>query len=273
MMRRPRSRPVALAATLLVTVALVVVPAGGAGALTTCRVINRTVVPHELYYSLQTAVDAATAGDVLRLKGQCYGHTDIDRDLTINGRHTTLFGTPTLTGYDSVQVLSVEAGVTVTIRRLTIRDGNTPGDTGAGIGNDGVLTLKGVVVRGNHTGSNGGAIANRGTMTFKGHTVVKNNHAVFSGGGVYNDATERATTLTMRGSSVIRRNHAGSSGGGVAVLGSTLIMTGSSSIHHNTSAINGGGVAVVCTGTTTGVVDGGNVHDNSPNDTATLGCG
>jgi hypothetical protein len=278
MTRRRRSRSVvSVVAVAAVALALVVGPVGGAGAITTCRVINRTAVPHELSYSLQAAVDAATPGDVLRVKGQCYGHTDIDRDLTINGRRTAAFGKPTLTGSDAVQVLYVEEGVTVTIRHLTIRDGNAagsaPADAGGGVANDGVVTLKSVIVRGNHTIGNGGGIANRGTLTLKGHTVIKNNHATFSGGGVLNDAIDRTTTLTMNGTSVIRANHSGSSGGGVALLGSTLEMNGSSSIHHNESSINGGGVAVVCTGTLTGVVGGGNVHDNTPNDVANLGCG
>ncbi len=266
-----RSRLLSLTAALAVALTLSVAPVA-AGAIITCHVSNRTEVPHSYYTSLQTAVNDATAGDVLRVRGQCYEHTEVDRDLTIRGQKTVMYGKPTLSGYDTVQVLHVAEGVTLTIKRLTIRDGfadgGYPGNSGGGIGNDGTLTLRRVVVRGGHA-YNGGGISNRGTMSLYGHTKIMHNHADSNnGGGVDNDSTSRAATMTMNGTSVIKRNSAWR-GGGVNMWESSLTMNDASSIHHNTAGNTGGGVAKSCgvdVADTIGVVDGGNVHDNDPTD-------
>jgi len=270
-MHRFRPRLLALIAALA-AMALAVVPIGAAGATpNTCHVSNRTMVPHSYYTSLQAAVNDATAGDVLRVRGQCYEHTDVDRDLTIRGQKTDLYGKPILSGYDTVQVLFIPVGVTVKIKRLTIRDGlasgEYPDNSGGGIGNEGTLTLRNVVVRGGHA-FNGGGISNRGTMTLNGHTVIMHNHVDWNGGGVDNDSTDRAAAMTMNGTSVIKRNSA-LRGGGVNLWTSSLTMNDSSSIHHNAASDTGGGVSVSCDYgglATVGVVDGGNVHDNDPTD-------
>jgi hypothetical protein len=160
----------------------------------------------------------------------------------------------------------------VTLKWLTIRNGLASGDypdnSGGGIGNEGTLVLKRVSVRGN-SAYNGGGISNRGTLTLNGHTVIKHNHAPNDGGGVDVDSTGGPAAMTMNGASRIRRNTAGW-GGGVNVYVGSLTMNDTSSIYRNTATTTGGGVAGYCA-TLTGVVGGGNVHDNSPGDVSN-GC-
>jgi hypothetical protein len=266
-----RARSVALAAAFLVALAVVSAPV--AGAESTCDVANRTVVPHPHYGSLQAAVDAATPGDLLRVTGTCVGHTDVDRDLKIKGHETVAAGTPTLSGGKADTVLHVDEGVTVAVRELTIRDGRGskgayPDTWGGGIGNDGTLTLRSVVVRNNRS-DDGGGISNRGSLTLAGHTVIKRNHAKNNGGGIDVDATAGPAVLTMNGTSRIRENTAGW-GGGVNLYDGSITMNDASEIYNNTASVSGGGISGYC-GTMTGVVSGGNVHDNTPSEVS-VGC-
>ncbi len=260
-----RSRLAAWAVGAVAALAVVPIPAAaGSPPPETCHVSNRTAVPHSYYTSLQAAVDDATAGDVLRVRGQCHGHTDIDRDLTIRGQKTDLYGKPILSGYDTVQVLHVGSGVNLTLKGLTIRDGLAddfyPEDQGGGISNEGTLTLKRVIVRGNHSAHGGGGIANQGTLSLYGRTVVKNNHADSNNGGGIENAN---ASLTMNGRSTVRRNSA-DSGGGVNLYQSALVMNDSSTIHDN--GPGNGLVRDECGSSVTGAVDGGNVYGNSPTD-------
>lgn len=76
---------------------------------------------------LQLAIDAATPGDTLRVKGRCIGHFLIDRDLTLTGRGRN----PTLDGGGSGTTLTVPfgpggyttPGPTVTLRGLRVTGG------------------------------------------------------------------------------------------------------------------------------------------------------
>jgi hypothetical protein len=219
------------------------------------------------FTSLQDAVDATTDGAVLRVKGTCTGHTEIDHDVTIVGRKTKATGAPRLSGGGTVQVLLIDVVANVTIKNLMIRDGlatgGFPADSGGGIGNDGTLVLNNVVIR-NNEGRNGGGISNRGTLTLRGYTKIHHNVADDNnGGGIDNDGTFRTTTLTMNGHSSVFRNSAGANGGGVNLWDSSLTMNAFSSIHNNTSP-SGGGVFEYCGSTATGLVVGSNVFDNTP---------
>jgi len=221
------------------------------------------------FTSLQDAVDATVDGAVLRVKGTCTGHTEIDHDVTIVGRQTKATGTPRLSGGGTVQVLLIDEGVSATIRNLVIRDGlatgGFPADSGGGIGNDGTLALNNVVIR-NNEGRNGGGISNRGALTLRGYTKIHHNVADDNnGGGIDNDGTFRKTTLIMNGHSSVFRNSAGGNGGGVDLWESSLTMNAFSSIHNNTSP-SGGGVFEYCGSTATGILAGTNVYDNAPTD-------
>ncbi len=195
-----------------------------------CRV--RNIDSGKTRTSLQKAVEAARAGDRLTVRGICRGLSTVGKDLAISGIRTKGSGEPTLAGMDRGTVVSIPAGVSVTIGALTIRAGASK--QGGGIVNRGALKLRNVVVRGNRATGAGGGIINSGSLELAGTSSVRSNTAKAQGGGIANSGT-----LTMSGSSSVTGNSAASPGGGVA-----------------------------SSGTLVGVVCGGNVRHNQPDDCA-----
>ncbi len=234
-----RSRPTARAAGLIALVTALATSAGAAAATPTpgaCRVqdldsgITRS--------TLQRAVDDASPGADLALRGTCRGLTIITKDLAITGIETPVSGRPVLDGALSGTVVTVASGVRVTLRDLSIRFGATPG-AGGGVVNAGDLLLRDVVVRAN-SARDGGGIANVGTLRLAGATSVRDNRAERYGGGVLNNGT-----LVLLGTSSISGNSA-YAGGGVRNEGpegggrGALILRDGSTIRGNTADRYGG---------------------------------
>ncbi len=298
-----RSRKAALSTALALAATLMALPSSGAlaGGFA-CSVENVTAAAH--YSTLQTAVDAASAGDVLRMTGICYGSTIIDRNLTIGGHRSLATGVATLDAGSLGRVVTVEAEVVVTIQRLTIRHGIADGSVnpssyGGGISNNGRLTLRNVIVRGNE-GYYGGGISDSGSLTLTGATSVFDNSAEMAngatGGGIY--VHGQSATLTMDGTSSVHDNIANNDGGGIYVARGSVILNDSNSVFNNESAVPGGGIYagrgsvtlndsssvfgnraggpgggiyVIC-GLLIGAVAGTNVYGNHPNDVRVVGC-
>ena len=268
-----------LAHTALLVALLATTPATAASA-TACRVKNfDTGVTSN---SLQKAVKAARPGHRLVVRGTCKGSTTIAKNLTIRGVRSATLGQPILDGAKRGTVMSVKPKAKVTLRHLTVRRGVA--GTGGGIVNQGILVLGDVIVRAN-SAAYGGGVYNYGSLTLNGSSSIRANVTVtpgradnsgshtrvgsgsspaltpdVSGGGVLN-----AGTLTMNGSSSIHGNRTDIWGGGVYNAG-TLTLNGSSSISGNRAGDIGGGVYNV--GDFSGVVCGGNVHHNLPDDCA-----
>lgn len=107
----------ALSATLLVATS-----AHAAPGKKKCKVENLdTGVKYTI--DLQTAIDDATAGDVLEIKGVCKGNFTINKDLTLLGKGTN-FVNAALDGDHAGRVLDITGG-TVLIENLTIRNGSS----------------------------------------------------------------------------------------------------------------------------------------------------
>jgi parallel beta-helix repeat protein/predicted outer membrane repeat protein len=157
-----------LALGLLVGVSIV---QSAGSARPSCLVSNeRTKVGSR---SLQAAIDAATAGDTLVVKGTCFGASLITKDLTLQGVSNKQFGVATLDGGgNSGSVLGVGAfdHVTVAIDGLTITHGE-----GGGIFADG---FTGSTVNLTHTtvsNNNGSGIDGfQATVTLTDSTVSDN---------------------------------------------------------------------------------------------------
>lgn len=124
--------------------------------------------------SLRQALVDATAGDTIQFnsgvtKVLLNSTLVIDKDITVNGPGVTLDGQ--LKG----QVVLVNSAVVATLRGLTITHGLLAGkgvdytgkagsgsSMGAGLRNDGTLTLDGVLVQGNYATGGGGGAGNAG---------------------------------------------------------------------------------------------------------------
>ena len=240
------------AALAAVGMALAGVAAGTAAALAAsappCTAMNAS--SRASYTGLQTAVNAAAAGDEVVVGGTCTGTVSVTKNLTITGRANS----PTLDGGHGRSVLRIAANVSVTLDKLVITNGSSSlAPNGAGITNMGTVTLQDSTVTGN-TGVDGGGIFNdfSGTVILNGSTTVTGNIAA-NGGGIVNFGT-----VTMNGGSKVTGNTATSLGGGIDNLGA-VTMNGGSNVTGNTAQQGGG---IYNRGTLVGAVAEHNVSDN-----------
>jgi hypothetical protein len=203
-----------------------------------CRVTNLST--NQVYDgsggNLQTAIDHASPGTHLRIRGVCAGNFSITKRLRLLGVATSAFPVPTLQGDATDSVLTV-ANAPVVIVDIRITNGG--GDVGGGIYNTGTLTLTGsteVTMNGGFDEPMGGGIFNSGAVVMRRSASVTDNDGG-RGGGVFNDGA-----LDLFGSSSISGNF-GSSGGGVSNSASAVLrLHGRSSISNNAVFFAGGGV-------------------------------
>lgn len=251
-------------------VALALVMALGATSVsavspTACRVQNTDT--GRTYTALQAAVDAASEGDRLTVKGTCIGTTIIGKKLLIEGVRSPTSGKPTLSGAGKTRVVLIDRGVRVSMASLLVTRGalvrRVHGTEvlmkGSGVLNRGHLTLRDVGVlnigplvvcrdlphlrqRLRCAESGWGALLNTGTLSLNGASRVVGNRA-----GVVNRGTMRlngASTISSRrtvrndgvlvlnGTSRIGRRGTAFLGGGVVNNG-TLTLNGASQISGN----------------------------------------
>ncbi len=155
----------------------------------------------------------------------------LDKNVTIDG--SALSSKVTVTTDNMDRVLQMNSGVTATIDSLRITHGNVTGN-GAGILNQGDLTLNNVVLLNNLASQFGGGVYNSGTLAVMNSSLVINGAQY--GGGIFNDGG----TLSVM-NSILDENTASNGGGGIYIAG-----TGSATITDCTFARNntqqGGGI-------------------------------
>jgi nitrous oxidase accessory protein NosD len=274
----------------VLAVAGTLLTAGAVGAIRDkdCLVVNAG--QHTRYETLQSAVDAANAGDLLRVDGVCVGSTTIVKSLTIVGHAKA-----TLDGADAGRVLTIgdyglaTTGVTVTMRDLVITHGFTQ-THGGGIGlvHGTNLTLTRSTVIGNRAGWGGGGISvfDDGLVILDGGTVVTANAAGTGGGiegersvvilndssSVYgNFATDGAGiqsgtgagpyAIVLNDRSSVHDNTASGDGGGISIGDAAMELNDASSIYGNTAARNGGGLLAGFASVS--IRDRASIHGNS----------
>jgi MBG domain (YGX type)/Bacterial Ig-like domain (group 3)/IPT/TIG domain len=171
-------------------------------------------------------------------------------------------GNLTISGNSTYTVFTVNAGATVSISGLTIANGYTASDyTGAGISNEGSLTVNDCVFAGNSgsAGYTGGGIANVGetapaTLTVINSTFTGNSsEAGAGGGGILNLASGAATAAVTVTNSTFSGNSAtsGDDSGGIISFDSpteAASLTVSDSTFSGNSASggdDGGAVSVI----------------------------
>ena len=153
----------------------------------------------------KVAVDAADPGATIRLCAGNYRTVDlvIRKNLTIVGAGSG--GDPAtatiLDAQGAGRVLETATGASVTIRDLAVT-GGVFAASGAGILNQGDLTLTGVAVRGNVAGVDGGGVYNLSVLTLQTGSRVENNRAGGAGGGIFRSAG----TVTLDPGSVVTNN-------------------------------------------------------------------
>ncbi|MGF7119222.1 chitobiase/beta-hexosaminidase C-terminal domain-containing protein [Methanobacterium oryzae] len=184
--------------------------------------------------SIQNAIDNANPGDTLNLASGTYNQCNItvNKNLTIAGPKPSGTGSPTviINAQNQGRVFKIASGTNVTLKYLTIKNGNTP-ERGGGIYNEyGVLTVIDCDIY-NNTAHYGGGISNTGQCTVVSSNMY-NNTATSSGGGIYNYGYCEVLD------SNVYNNHAGMGGG---IYNSQEIILFESSLIGNTASVDGGG--------------------------------
>ena len=174
--------------------------------------------------AIQEGVDAATAGDLLKIAGNCENSTTTylvnlpDKDLTLRGGYTATAWTTydplnnhtLLDGNGQNSVIYMSGNYSATISGLIIAGGS--GNNGGGIYQSGgqLLVRDSAIVDNNATTAGGGVyLTSSGVIDFVNTTIAQNFGAL--GGGVY------ATAGTQTGFrfSTITANYASSAGNGI----------------------------------------------------------
>ena len=204
------------------------------------------------------------SGQTITLSVAGANQLEITDDLVINGSGADLLG---ISGNDNSRVFLIDDGdnnseIDVTIRGLTIRDGNTSAtnarfsESGAGIRNSEDLTLENVTVHSNRsdpfdgafitdTGSSGGGLFHeRGELEIIGSTFSENSG--LNGGGIQVDSGSANIVNSTFSGNLAR----GVGGGGLNVSGSSTsatvrssTFTGNRADTNGASAASGGGIA------------------------------
>jgi hypothetical protein len=146
-------------------------------------------------------------------------------------------GAPTLSGTNTVRVLSIAAASNVTIDGLAIELGSTSG-LGGGIENSGKLTVENATFVANKA-SNGGAISNTAgaTLAVTDSSFVGNTTTSVGGGAIIDSGTAAIERSAIIG------NKAPINGGGVNVQPGGAMTVANSTISNNTSGSAGGAFA------------------------------
>lgn len=159
----------------------------------------------------------------------------ISSDLTIDGSGQSV----TISGNELVRGPHIASAVKVTLRHLTISHMKTAYDPGAGVWNEGELTVEECTFS-NNWALEGGAIYSTGILTIRDSTFLDNTASPSSGhgGAILVDNT----TVTISGST-FSGNHADQSGGALNVYQSGATVS-NSTFEGNTADFDGGGIEV-----------------------------
>jgi beta-glucanase (GH16 family) len=222
--------------------------------------------------SLRAALGAVCSGGTVEFDASLAGATIATTSELTLGKAVTIDASDApgvaISGQGTHRALVVEAGVTATVRGVTLRDGYGY-DLAGGVLNNGSLTLEDAVVEDNlvTTGGiefwKGGAgvyTGDGGTLVLRDSTVRDNTVTGGAGGGIYGFFN---STVTIERSTV-SGNSTNDVGGGIRSLGNTTIVN--STISGNVSTgWHGGGlfhtdgtVTVVSSTITANTAPGGN---------------
>ncbi|MFO0836093.1 MAG: choice-of-anchor Q domain-containing protein [Phycisphaerales bacterium] len=246
--------------------------------------------------SLREAIDACNANplaDAITFASALNATT-----ITLGGSELLVFGDLTITGPSqnalsisgntATRVFEIASSASVSISKLTIKDGhsaslaggvyinanatlnlvevalsgNTSSGGAGGINNDGTLTITNSTISGNTaSSSHGGGINNTGTLTITGSTISQNTaQSPYSGGGVNNFGQLTIASSTIYGNTALY-------GGGVNNSGGTFTITNTNILQNSAPGANGG--AVHNYGNGTGTITNCTISGNS----AELGAG
>ena len=200
--------------------------------------------------SLRNAIAAAGTGDTIVFSGVTTvtltsAELVIDKNLTINGGTNGV--TITRSGTTPFRIFKINSGVTVSLSKLTISNGNVNGSTSlplnqaGGVQNYGTLTMTDCAITGNTAPQTGG-IQNDYVLTMNNCLISGNTTAGTSfgnGGGI--TAFDAAVSTTLN-NCTISGNTAIGDGGGFFTTNNGAVSLTNCTVTNNTAGGNGGGM-------------------------------
>ena len=182
------------------------------------------------YPDINTAILAATDGDVILVTGVHTESISIDKSITIRGTNpitdiiqAASSASTTGTGSRVINIGAASAAsLNVTIENMTIRNGNFNAN-GGGINVDkviGLVTLKNLIIANNFTSTNGGGVSFAGSNVNMLNCTIQNNTSSLDGGGIIaapNNASGVSSIININ-QSIINAN-TGRNGGGIYING------------------------------------------------------
>ncbi|MGH9512523.1 MAG: choice-of-anchor Q domain-containing protein [Terriglobales bacterium] len=188
--------------------------------------------------SLRAAIASASPGDTINFSLAYPATITLSSTLSI-GTSMTIGGPGAsnlaISGNNSVQVLNIGGGITVTISGLSIQNGNNSAGNGGAISSSGTLMLGNTTLSGNAASFGGGIYIYQGSVTVT-NSTLSGNSATDNGGGIY---IYQGLLTTLTNSSLFG-NSAASGGGGIFNYNGPLTLT-NSTLSGN-SASQGGGI-------------------------------
>jgi len=154
---------------------------------------NSCSTPASPCLTINAAVNKASAGEAIYIADGIYSENvqnlmlNITKDLTFSGNWNNTFtsqsGNTIIDGQLLRGVFKINLGVDANIYDITVRNGYA--SQGAGIYNQGNLTLKNVAIANNRTFNDGAGIYQQSGQLNLENVTISNNTAKSSGGGIY----------------------------------------------------------------------------------------
>ena len=194
--------------------------------------------------TLQSYIDSAAPGDTIEIgPGTCTENLTIAKNLTLQGSGA---GATILDGGLAGTTVTVGPGATVSIAGVTIRGGDAA--EGGGVLNQGTLDITNSTIAGNQALENGAGIFNDGGTLTLVATLVADNTAEISGGGVHSVRDGASVTVS---DSELMGNAAVQEHGGAIYLSGGAVTLSRTTLGANTAGNDGGGLYAVGTGAAT----------------------
>lgn len=225
----------------------------GADEIGGCFVRNLSL-PDDIYGSPQLVVDLASHGDTVQIDGICFGVNGrivnastvsqtvfISKSLILDGEWDSPFlpvGTPAVLDAKMLgRTLYVDEGITVTVKNITLINGDA---------NESGLLATG----------QGGNVYNTGDLVLDNVNVYSG--TAVSGGGIYN----AATGILHLQHSEVATNTASGNGAGLYHAGASL-MVEKNDFYNNDAAVDGGGLYLNSSGSVTTAVQNNFIYRNN----------
>lgn len=186
------------------------------------------------YCTIQAAVDASGAGDVIQVAAGTYAENVLipsDSELTVAGAGAS---STFVDGGDTERVFRVFSSSTVTLTNLSVTNGNFSLGGGIYVFQSDVRVERALLYD-NAADAGAGFFAYQSDITIQ-NSAIFHNAAADDGGGI---AVEGAGTLTLNNSSVF--DNTATRGGGIYAL-DTSIDLHDSEVTDNTASSDGGGI-------------------------------